>query len=184
MRAWWPLILAIASSCVYAEEDPCADLLDTAINAALNDPYAQYNLAVAHWLGECVEQDLSISRVLWRAALNPDLPEAYNNLGFLLYHGHGGEIDRQGAVELWRRGIEVGSLEAQIHLASARLDRQHLAYDEKRAYALASAALQCAERADSQSHVAMASEVLERIGRSFEGSAREEVARLVEKCSG
>ena len=175
-------LLLPSATFVYADDD-CTGIVDLAISAAIGDPAAQYNLAVEHWRGQCVDKDLSISRILWKKAASSGLADAYNNYGYLLYYGEGGETDHEGGIEAWKQGTDLGSSEAMIHLANANLDERHLRVNSRRAKILASAAKECAMLEESETHVEMADEVLAKTGTKLKKLDRSEVKLLVLACS-
>ena len=177
------LALMLASAPSYASED-CNHMLQLAIDAAVGEPTAQYNLAVEHWRGECVEKDLSISRNLWEKAADAGMADAYNNYGYLLYYGLGGEPNLKGAVRSWRRGRDLGSYEAMIHLAQAHLDGLHLRKNANKAKILATAAKECASLDGSETHIDMAEELLTETGDQFSAREKREVTELVALCTG
>ena len=176
------LIIYLVSFPTHAESGECDHILELAIDAALDDQTAQYNLAVEHWRGECVPKDLSKSRILWRASLSPNSPSSYNNLGYLLYYGFGGPEDHEEAVSLWEQGVKYGSLESLIHLAHAYLDEVFLDYDASEALVLASAALECANRTSSQDHKEMAEEALSKISSVPNAEQQQRISTLADAC--
>ena len=75
-----------------------------------------YNNGVDAWR----VKNYAEARLQWERSLAAGGPdEALNNLGYLLYHGQGGPVDRVRAVELWRKGAALGVSEAQFHLGEA-----------------------------------------------------------------
>jgi hypothetical protein len=66
-----------------------------------------------------IAKDYSAARKHWARAIEQGELYAFNNLGYLLYHGLGGPSDPNGAVKLWRRGAAAGDSEAQWHLGYA-----------------------------------------------------------------
>jgi len=177
------LLVCVLAIPALGEENSCDHILDLAVEAALDDPKAQYNLAVEHWRGECVPKDLSKSRVLWRNTLSDESPESYNNLGFLLYYGYGGDEDHKEAIRLWKQGIEYGSLESMIHLANANLDGAFLKRNAREALVLATAGLQCARQLSSQPHVEMALETLSSVDKKPKKGEVDRISALAKRCS-
>jgi TPR repeat protein len=118
---------------------PKCDLQALAIEAALGDPAAQYNLAVEFHRGEKVPQDLASAAVLWRMATKAGNVGAFNNLGHLTYYGRGIKQDYAEGVRLWRVAAMKGFAESQVHLASAYTDGKFLRKNAIEAYAWASA---------------------------------------------
>lgn len=75
-----------------------------------------YNKGVAAWGAN----DFAQARAHWKQSLSEGGPDsAYNNLGFLFYHGLGGNQDRALAVTLWLKGAALSVSEAQFHLGEA-----------------------------------------------------------------
>jgi len=175
------LALLLSTSVIHAE-DACEGMLELAIDAALGEPTAQYNLAVRHWQGKCVDKDLSVSRTLWQKAASSGIADAYNNYGYLLYYGEGGETDYEGGIAAWERGVELGSTEAFIQLANANLDERHLLLDVSRARILASAAKKCALSEKSETHVEMADEVLSQTGTKISRREESKIKALALAC--
>jgi TPR repeat protein len=93
-----------------------------AIDAALGDPNAIYNLAVEFYTGRRVSRDYGKSAVLWERAASLGVVSARNNLGFLLYYGKGVRADQPRAVALWRDAAGKGHDEARLHLGVAISD--------------------------------------------------------------
>jgi hypothetical protein len=82
---------------------------------AQSDDVAEYNRGVDAFRAK----DYAGARLHWgKLAAKPNA-DAYNNLGFLLYYGMGGEADPVRAVALWRDAAEMGQRESQWHLAHA-----------------------------------------------------------------
>jgi TPR repeat protein len=115
------------------------ELQELAIEAALGDPTAQYNLAVEFHRGEKVPQDLAKAAVLWRMATKVGNIGAFNNLGHLTYYGRGIKQDYAEGVRLWRVAAMKGFAESQVHLSYAYTDGKFLRKDAIEAYAWASA---------------------------------------------
>jgi len=61
--------------------------------------------------------------------------DAMNNLGYLLYYGHGTDRAPQDAVQLWRVAAFAGQSEAQWHLATAYDTGVGVEGDPAKAYA-------------------------------------------------
>jgi TPR repeat protein len=93
------VILSICVACAAAAPMP-----DTAYNRGVD----AYRL-----------KDYASARQHWAKAVEEGETSAFNNLGFLLYNGLGGEPDPARAVMLWKRAGELGHSEAQWHLAQA-----------------------------------------------------------------
>ncbi|GAB3361966.1 tetratricopeptide repeat protein [Lysobacter tyrosinilyticus] len=112
------LSLLLLPACSRAD-DPCADLTDTAIGAALEDPTDTYNLAVEFYTGKCVEKDYGKAAKLWERAASSGVTSAKNNLGYLLSEGLGVKKDETRAAALWLEAARVGHAESQVHLGNA-----------------------------------------------------------------
>jgi TPR repeat protein len=83
--------------------------------AAQSDEVSEYNLGVKAFRAK----DYGAARLHWGKLVSQAFPEAYNNLGFLLYYGMGGEADPLRARALWRAAAEMKNHESQWHLAQA-----------------------------------------------------------------
>jgi hypothetical protein len=97
----------------------CDGLTQTAIDAALGEPLATYNLGVYFYAGRCVRQDYSNAATLWETAAGFGIADAKNNLAFLLSEGRGVNKDPARAVRLWTEAARAGEDEAQVHLGHA-----------------------------------------------------------------
>lgn len=128
------LLLLLAAASVFPcfadeAEQPCADLATRAIDAALGDSVATYNLGVEFYIGRCVEQNHAKAAVLWERAAMSGLVNAKNNLGFLLSQGFGVDKDMARAVSLWQEAALAGHVEAQLHLGDALFRGDGIAQD-------------------------------------------------------
>jgi len=151
------LAFALTLLCTSAAAgDTACPVEQLAIDAALGDRQAQYNLAVEFWRGESVARDLSKSAVLWRLASEQGDVDAASNLGFLLFNGQGVERDQQEAIRLWTRAASGGQPEAHLHLSRAYSSGDALAADEVEAYARALAAGLVARRSTEKAAQAVA----------------------------
>lgn len=143
---------------------PC-EIQDLAIEAALGDADAQYNLAVEFHKGEAIPQDLAKAAELWRMAVKGGVVSAYNNLGHLTYYGRGIKRNFAEGIRLWRVAATNGHAESQVHLAYAYSDGKFLKKDYVESYAWALVGQYSARLDDDldmrKSVGAMASEVLE-----------------------
>jgi TPR repeat protein len=93
---------------------------------------SNYNLGVEAWRAK----QFAIARAHWEATLSEGgSDEAFNNLGYLLYHGEGGNSDKSRAIALWRKGAALGVSEAQLHLANAYQEGGGVPKNLTRAYA-------------------------------------------------
>ena len=133
------LVFAFLSPFTAGAEPECS-LQQIAIDAALGNPEAQYNLAVEFWRGESVARDPSKSAVLWRLASDQGDLDAKSNLGFLLFNGHGVERDEAEALRLWSVAAAGGQSEANLHLSRAYSPNDGSQGDLLEAYARALAA--------------------------------------------
>ncbi len=94
-----------------------------AINAALGDSAAQYNLAVHFYSGNGVPKDWAKSAILWGHAVKAGNIPAHNNLGYLNYYGGNGYIAKPAeGIRLWRIAAAKGFPESQVHLGVAYYD--------------------------------------------------------------
>jgi hypothetical protein len=83
--------------------------------AAQTQDFKEYNLGVAAFRAKNYEA----AREHWTLATASNNSNAYNNLGFLLYNGLGGNADPVRAVALWRDASTMGNRESQLHLGYA-----------------------------------------------------------------
>jgi TPR repeat protein len=70
----------------------------------------------------------------WSEAASHGNVSALNNLGFLLYRGHGVPKDQEAAIDLWRTAAYAGHPESQWHLAEAYEFGAGVKKDRSRAY--------------------------------------------------
>jgi len=92
---------------------------------------SEYNLGVqAYRL-----KDYASARQHWAKAMDEHEITAYNNLGYLLYNGLGGEVDMNQAVSLWTQAAESGERESQWHLGQAFEDGKGREQNFTEAYA-------------------------------------------------
>ncbi|HEX6188805.1 MAG TPA: tetratricopeptide repeat protein [Pyrinomonadaceae bacterium] len=133
------LLLLAAFVFGQAKSDEC-DLQQLAIDAALGEVQAQYNLGVEFFRGTCVPRDYAKAANLWRKASDAGHAGASNNFGFLIYNGRPGvQRDYAEGIRRWRFAAERGFAESQVHLAEAYLDAKFLPIDLIEAYAWATA---------------------------------------------
>jgi TPR repeat protein len=134
------ILLLLAITTPAQEASPKCVLQQLAIDAALGDPMAQYNLGVEFFRGSELPQDYAKAASLWRKASDTGGIEASNNLGFLKYYGLPGvERDYAEGIRLWRFAAERGHAEAQVHMGQAYSDGRFLKNDFIEAYAWAKA---------------------------------------------
>jgi TPR repeat protein len=108
-----------------SDERKC-ELQALAIEAALGDPDAQYDLAVEFHRGDAIPQDLAKAAELWRMAAKGGVISAFNNLGHLTYYGRGIKQNFAQGIRLWRIAATNGHSESQVHLAFAYSDGKYL----------------------------------------------------------
>ena len=143
-KIFW-LCLLLLPACARAEsEDPCGDLAETAIGAALEDPTDTYNLAVEFYTGKCVEKNYEKAAKLWERAAASGLTSAKNNLGYLLSEGLGVKKDEARAAALWREAAVAGHAESQVHLGKALFHGYGVPKDQTRGLAWVLHAVQSA----------------------------------------
>ncbi len=135
------LILLLSATAIQAQEASSKCVLQQlAIDAAIGDSAAQYNLGVEFFRGANVPQDYAKAANLWRKASDAGGVEASNNLGFLKYYGRPGvERDYAEGIRLWRFAAVRGHAEAQVHMGQAYSDGRFLRNDFIEAYAWARA---------------------------------------------
>lgn len=133
------LFLVAASLLVFpawAGPEQCP-VQDFAIEAALGNAVAQYNLGVELYRGERLEQNLEKAAALWRMSVASGNVPAHNSLGYLVFFGRGVKRDPEEGLRLWRFAAERGHAESQFHLASVYMTGRHLPRDYALAYAWA-----------------------------------------------
>jgi TPR repeat protein len=136
------LILLLLATTVQAQQGsiPKCELQQLAIDAALGDTAALYNLGVEFFRGTNLPRDYAKAANLWRRASEAGSVEASNNLGFLRYYGRPGvERDYGEGIRLWRFAAERGFAESQVHMGQAYSDGRFLKSDFIEAYAWAKA---------------------------------------------
>lgn len=138
LRRALPLFVIAAwfVSPAWAGPDLCP-VQDFAIEAALGNAVAQYNLGVELYRGERLEQNLEKAAALWRMAVASGNVPAHNSLGYLVFFGRGVQRDPEEGLRLWRFAAERGHAESQFHLASVYMTGRHLPRDYALAYAWA-----------------------------------------------
>lgn len=119
-----------------SNESECK-LQDLAIDAALGDPEAQYNLGVEFHRGDNIPRDYSKAATMWRLSSKAGVIESNNNLGYLTYYGKGVKQDYAEGLRLWRIAAEKGFAESQIHVGYAYSDGKYFKQDYLEAYAWA-----------------------------------------------
>lgn len=133
-------ILLVASTQGQEAMPAKCELQNLAIDAALGDSVAQYNLGVEFFRGNKLSRDYAKAANLWRKASDAGEVAASNNLGFLKYYGRPGvEQDYREGIRLWRVAAEQGFAESQVHLGEAYSDGRFLQSDFVEAYAWAKA---------------------------------------------
>ena len=99
--------------------------------AAPSSPRSEYNLGVDAYRAK----DYASARLHWTRAVEEHELSAFNNLGYLLYYGLGGEPDSARAVSLWLKAAKDGHSEAQLHLGHAFEDGEGTRQSLVEAYA-------------------------------------------------
>ena len=137
------IALALSLSCAKA-----------ASTVPANEPTSEYNQGVDAFRAK----DYDAARRHWQLATQaPNAPpEVYNNLGFLLHEGLGGDADLAGGVALWRKAAERAVSESQLHLGQAYEDGAGVGADPVQAYAWAVCALATSLAATDQDDVEVA----------------------------
>lgn len=129
-----------------------------------------YNKGVDAWRAKNFVE----ARKQWQRSLSEGGPdEAFNNLGYLLYYGHGGAADKPKAVELWRKGAVLAVSEAQVHLGRAYEDGAAVPRSLSRAYAWYKCAMATAGRVSKE----------DATERRIEIMAQEAIAKLSPRLS-
>ncbi len=105
------LIMLFLATTVHAQQSslPKCELQQLAIDAALGDTAAQYNLGVEFFRGANLPRDYAKAANLWRRASEVGSVTASNNLGYPKYYGRPGvERDYAEGIRLWRFAAERG----------------------------------------------------------------------------
>lgn len=106
--------------CTESETAQAADSVETTYNQGVEAYRAKdYAKAFAHWTHAAAYGEVN----------------ALNNLGFLLYNGHGVETNHAAAIKLWRTASFAGHAESQWHLAAAYESGVGVEQDPAKAYA-------------------------------------------------
>lgn len=133
-------ILLTVSDRAQQTSSPKCELQQLAIDAALGDIDAQFDLGVEFFRGLNIPRDYSKAATMWQLASAAGRIEATNNLGFLRYHGRVGvKQNKAEGIRLWRIAAEQGYPESQVHLGEAYADESYLIQDLSEAYAWAKA---------------------------------------------
>jgi len=103
----WALCGLVVSSCASESKAPAP-----IVRATAETPY---NLGVAAYK----DKNYSEAAAQWTRSVASGNVEAMNNLGYLLYYGHGVDVDTPRAVALWRVASYAGNSESQWHLGVA-----------------------------------------------------------------
>lgn len=144
------LCLSLVADAQTQNESAC-EVEQLAIDAALGKTVAQYNLAVRFYTGNGVPKDWSKSAYLWGKAVEAGEIKAYNNLGYVNYHGGNGHTaNPEEGIKLWRRAAKVGFAESQLFLGTAYSDGKVLPIDLVEAYAWTETGKYSAARLDEK----------------------------------
>jgi len=165
-------------------------LLATVQQASAESPgQDEYNAGVDAWR----KQDFSSARAHWTTALTLGGPdEAYNNLGFLLYYGQGGDAEPARALALWRKGAALSVSEAQLHLGDAYAEGTALPVDLVQAHAWYLCAQATARKATDQTDtenkildeaIASANQLLPRLSLKEQAAAKHLAKVLIARYS-
>ncbi len=130
------LIVRLAAGIALALPLSCAL---AASSVPSSEPTSEYNQGVDAYGAK----DYAAARLHWKLATHaPDAPpEAYDNLGYLLHQGLGGDADLAGGVVLWRTAAERAVSESQLHLADAYEDGRGVDADAVQSFGWAMCAL-------------------------------------------
>lgn len=144
------LVLLLAAALPGCRDEPppeaATELRNLAIDAALGDRIAQYDLAVEFYRGKRLPQDYAKAAKLWRQVAAQGDVNATNNLGYLAYHGLGGPASPAEGVRLWREAAARGHPESQVHLGYAAEQGKGMPLDRVEAYARYEAAVLLGDR--------------------------------------
>jgi hypothetical protein len=144
------LVLLLAASLPGCRTEPppeaAIELRDLAIDAALGDRIAQYDLAVEFYRGNRLPRDYAKAGKLWRQAAAQGDVDATNNLGFLAYNGLDGPASPAEGVRLWQEAAAKGHPESQYHLGYAAEQGKGMPLDRVEAYARYEAAVLIGDR--------------------------------------
>jgi TPR repeat protein len=87
---------------------------------------ADYEQAVTHWVQLAKLKGVSPRFV--------DLQiDVLNNLGYMMFFGHGMAEDKEKAVTYWRKAVSLGHTESEYHLCHAYAERSVSTYNPSRA---------------------------------------------------
>lgn len=109
----------------------------------------------------------------WRQAVAQGNRFAFNNLGYLAYHGLGMQAAPSLAVDLWRKGATLGVSEAQWHLGLAYQEGKGVAPDLVESYSWVRCAIDTATRNAAHAH--------EETELMIASDARESLVEIVDK---
>ena len=100
-------------------------------DARAGDMQAQFDLGYSYYNGQNgLPVDYEKSRMWYEQASKLGHANAMFNLGWRLWLGEGGEVDRKRAIELWRRSADKGYLESLNALGRAYQDDEFRDYDK------------------------------------------------------
>ena len=166
-------LLLVTNAHAQEAASPKCSLQQLAIDAALGDIDAQFNLGVAFYRGEDVSRDYGKAAKMWRIALDAGRVVAANNLGYLKYYGLPGvEQDYSEGIRLWRFAAVRGIAESQVHMGEVYSDGKFLKPDFIEAYAWAKAGKHYAAKMTEQE-----------LGAKIENSADEVLAGIRQKLT-
>jgi Sel1 repeat len=179
------LFLTAGLSLAQTENQSKCKVQDLAVDAALGDPIAQYDLGVAFYQGVDVPQDFSKAATMWRLSSSAGVVASHNNLGYLTYYGKGVKQDFAEGLRLWRIAAEKGFPESQVHIGYAYSDNKYLKRDYVEAFAWIAAGKHYASKASEAEILEMAenrlAEVRRMLARSQIGEAEKKAAEYIAK---
>ena len=134
--------LSRSGSLLETKNDLCADkfALDEFDRAINGDPVAQYDLGIAYYNGEVVEQDYKEAYKWFRTveSTNHWSEWARENSGYMLgemfYHGHGVKQDYSEAMKWYRKYAEKGDVTSQSKLGYMYYNGEGVAQDYMEAF--------------------------------------------------
>jgi Sel1 repeat len=103
----WVVCGLVVSSCASESKAPAP-----IVRAPTETPF---NLGAAAYK----DKNYSEAAKQWTQSVASGNVEAMNNLGYLLYYGHGVDVDTPRAIALWRVASYAGNSESQWHLGVA-----------------------------------------------------------------
>lgn len=100
-------------------EPYACELLDKAVN--MGDPFAMLQLAKDNLYGRTLKRNPKQAFILLKRCMEMRVPESFVVMGSMYSEGDGVELDKQRALELYRKALNEGYLEAYDNMADCFL---------------------------------------------------------------